>query len=161
MLNQLEERVRNLTASRQKSMKRRQDLSLIGSREFDKLDTQLLQTIQKEDNRSTRCLHLRLICHVCCTSAKQTSNGEPIKRGSVLRLEVSGDASIRELKEQLSKYTGIPVKYVLPRFPGVNQPTNNEVELGELFEGGDMRDVFLFDLSSSEGELLYSPELEY
>ncbi|KAI6655952.1 hypothetical protein LOD99_1686 [Oopsacas minuta] len=144
MFEQLEERVRNLTASRHKSMKRKQDLSLLGSSELEAMKS------EPNENKS-RSLLLRLICHVCCTSAKQASNGDPIKRGSVLRLEVSGDATIRELKEQLSVYTGIPVKYVLPRFPGVEQPPDNEEELGELFGGGDMKDVFLFDLSSSEG----------
>ena len=140
--------MRDLTASRQKSMKRRQALSLLGSQELDAMS---LREPRREDNRGSRSLHLRLICHVCCTSAKQANNGDPIKRGSVLRLEVSGDANIRELKEQLSEYTGIPVKYVLPRFPGVEQPPDNEVELGDLFGGGDIKDVFLFDLSSSEG----------
>ena len=147
MLVQLEERVRDLTASRQKSMKRRQTLSQLGGQE---LDATILEEPRREDSRA-RSLHLRLICHVCCTSAKQSSNGNPIKRGSVLRLEVSGDANIRELKEQLSEYTGIPVKYVLPRFPGVEQPSDNETELGDIFGGGNIKDVFLFDLSSSEG----------
>ena len=148
MVEQLEERVRNLTASRHRSMKRKQNLAMLGSLELDAMAAGEFQ------ENKPRFQFLRLICHVCCTSAKQASNGDPIKRGSVLRLEVSGDANIRELKEQLSTYTGIPVKYVLPRFPGIEQPPDNEVELGELFGGGDMKDVFLFDLSSSEGNTL-------
>ena len=153
MLKQLEERVRDLTASRHKSMKRRQALSVLGSQYMDVLS---LEEPRREDARGARSLHLRLICHVCCTSAKQSSNGNPIKRGSVLRLEVSVDANFRELKEQLSEYTGIPVKYVLPRFPGVEQPPSPEMELGDIFGGGDIKDVFLFDLSSSEGMELSS-----